>query len=386
MSGTEVVLWLSLALCVYPYALYPALLWIVSRARRRPVAKGTIRPAVTVLIPARDEADVIGEKLENTLALDYPADRLEVLVVSDGSTDGTEAIVQAVDDDRVRLLARPPRGKIAALNAGAARASGEILVFTDADIRLEPEGLARLVENFADPEVGGAVGVKSYRGAAGSGALGAGESLYWRFDTWQKLMESRVGSVFGADGALYALRRELYEPLEDPAQADDLALSARVALRGRRLVMEPAARSSEPAPVDRAKEFRRKIRITTHSVRALLGLGGGLVTNGFHSVALCSHKLLRYLVPFFLVALYGSTLALAGTHVLYTGLLIAQTLLYAAGVAGALLQGTEVGRWRILTIPYFVCFVNAAALLGVLSALGGRRETAWRSRGDREAP
>lgn len=386
MSGWELLFALSLAASVYPYFGYPALLWAVSRVRNRPVRKEPVRPTVTVIIPARDEVEIIEEKVENTLALQYPRDRLEILVVSDGSSDGTEAVVEQVSDERVRLLSLPPRGKAHALNVGAEEARNEILAFTDADIRAEPTSLARLVENFADDEVGGVCGNKRYRPPSAGDPTGVGEGLYWRFDMWQKRLESRVGSVFGADGALYAIRRELYVPIRDPAQADDLAISARVVSQGRRLVVEPEARTSEEAPADADAEFRRKVRIANQSFRALLGLGDQLWSGGFHSFALVSHKLLRYLLPFFLVPLYLSSLVLAGNHVLFTLLLVAQTLVYALGAAGWSLRRTGVGRWKVFAIPFFFCLANTAALVGVLAVARGRRRTWWTPRADTEAP
>lgn len=385
MSGAVLVFAASLGVCVYAYFGYPALLWLWSRFRDRPVRKEAVRPSVTVIVPARNEEEIIREKVRNTLDLDYPRERLEVLVVSDGSSDRTEAIVRSFDDPEVRLLALPPRGKAWALNVGASEARGEILAFTDADISLESDALARLVENFADPEVGGACGNKGYRPAFDGDATGTGEGIYWRFDKWQKRLESRVGSVFGADGALHALRRELYVPIEDPSQADDLAISARVVLQGRRLVYEPEARTSELAPGDASLEFRRKVRIANQTFRALVGLGRGLWTQGFYSFQLVSHKLLRYFVPFFLLLLFVSSLALAGTGPLFDAALAGQVGVYGLGAAGFLLRGRRAGRWKLFAVPFFFCLVNVGALLGVLGVLNGRRQLFWLSRGRVEA-
>ena len=389
MSAAEAVFVLCLAAVAYPYVGYPALLWLWSRFRTRPVRKGDVRPALTVVVPARNEAAVIGEKVANTLAQDYPRDRLEVLVVSDGSTDGTDEIVADFEDERVRLLPCPPLGKAHALNAGAEAARGEILAFTDADMRLVPGALARLVENFADPGVGGVSARRRYRmpqGGEATDSTGTGEGLYWRYETWLKRTESRVGSVFGADGGLYALRRELFVPLEEPAQADDLAISARVPGQGYRLVFEPDAVASDEAPADARAEFRRKVRIAAHSLRALRELGSGLWRNGFHSFALVSHKLLRYLVPLFLVGAFLSNLALLGGGMLYAATFAAQALLYGLAAAGHLLRETRAGGALPLMIPYFFCFTNLAAFLGILSVLVGRREVAWATRTDGEAP
>lgn len=370
----------SLAACAYPYFGYPAILWLHSRIRNRPVKKAPLRPSVTVIIPARDEEDLIGEKVCNTLQLEYPRDRLEVLVVSDGSTDRTEEIVRSFWDERVRLLPLPSCGKARALNVGAREAGGEILVFTDADIVLERDCLARLVENFADPEVGGVCGNKRYRPVTRGDATGTGEGLYWKFDKWQKRLESRGGSVFGADGALHAVRRELYVPIGNPSHADDLAISARVVLQGRRLVFEPGAVTSEEEPADAREEFQRKVRITNQSFRALLGLRRGLWSHGFYSLQLVSHKLLRYLVPFFLPPLFLTSLLLAGRGPTFAVLFGIQALVYGLGLAGFLLRGTRPGRWKVFAVPFFFCLVNVAALLGVLSVLNGKQQPVWATR------
>lgn len=380
MSGLLVVFTVSLLACAYPYLGYPAILRLRSWLRGRPVRKGSLQPAVTVIIPVHNEAKLIGDKVRNTLALRYPRDRLEVLVVSDGSSDETERIVRSFWTDRVRLISLPHSGKARALNVGASEATGEILAFTDADIELEPDSLARLVENFADPEVGGACGNKRYRPAVKGDATGTGEGLYWTFDKWQKRLESTSGSVFAADGALHAVRRDLYTSIRDASHADDIAISARVVLQGWRLIFEPCAVTWEDSPADARDEFRRKVRIANQSFRALLGLGRGLWSHGFYSVQLVSHKLLRYLVPFFLVPLFLSSLVLAAGGPFFQLVFGAQALVYGLAVAGFLLRRRRLGRWKPFAMPFFFGLVNAAALLGVLSVLKGRRQQTWATR------
>lgn len=384
MSALVLLFVFCLAAAAYPYFGYPGILWLWSLRRSRPVRRASVRPTVTVIIPARNEADLIRRKVQNTLDLRYPGDLLEILVVSDGSSDGTESIVASFEDERVRLLRLSPVGKARALNVGASEAKGEILAFTDADIELERDCLVRLVENFADPEVGGVCGNKLYRIATDGDATGTGEGLYWRYDKWQKRLESRVGNVFGADGALHAVRRHLYVPIRDPSVADDLAISSRVVLQGHRLVFEPDALTSEEAPGDASLELRRKVRIANQSFRALLGLGRDLWGRGFYSFQLVSHKLLRYLAPFFLVPLFVSSLLLSGTHPVFAAAFVGQASVYGLGAAGFLLRGTRPGRWKVLALPFYFCFVNVAALLGVLSVLDGRRQNVWVSRGRAE--
>ncbi|HVG06714.1 MAG TPA: glycosyltransferase family 2 protein [Thermoanaerobaculia bacterium] len=386
MTLSWAVFAVSLAASVYIYFGYPALIFLVSRLRPRPFRRGG-EPTVTVLIPVYNEEGMIEGKIANTLALDYPPDRLETLVVSDGSTDGTEAIVRRFASeagDSVRLLSISRSGKAFALNEGARAARGEILVLTDANTLLEPGSLRPLVDPFADPGVGGVCGNKKQRPPAGADTTAEGENLYWRWDKWQKALESRAGSIFAADGTLYAVRKDLYVPIADPAQADDIAISARIVLQGRRLLYEPRAVAWEEAPAEGREEFRRKVRVTNHSVRALWNLGRGLWTSGFYSVELLSHKFFRHLVPFFLIPLFLSNAVLAasatGGSPVFRILFAGQVLFYGLALAGFALRGTRLGRAKPFTVPYYFCLVNAAAFLGVLSILRGRRLRAWTPR------
>lgn len=373
--------WFCLAVCVYVYFGYPALLWMLSRIRPKPVRIGDAFPRVSIVVALHNEEAVIEEKIANCRALDYPGELLEVVFVSDGSTDRTEALVREAQDEMVRLVALERGGKARALNEGVAVASGEIIVFTDANNFLEADAIRKIVRNFADPDVGGVCGNKRLR-ARGGDATGEGENLYWRYDKWQKKLESRIGSIFAADGTLYAVRKSLYVPIEEPAQADDIAISTRVVLQGRRLVWEDDAVAWEDAPAEGRAEFRRKARVTNHSVRALLLLGSALFMHGFYSVELLSHKLLRHLVPFFLIPLLLSNGMLAAAQGgMYSFLLAGQLAFYLAALAGLVLRDTGLGKAKPFYVPYYFTLVNAAAFLGVLSIVGGKRHTVWSPRG-----
>jgi cellulose synthase/poly-beta-1,6-N-acetylglucosamine synthase-like glycosyltransferase len=378
MTLPVIVFATSLAICIYVYAGYPVLLYLLSRLRTQRVQRADIEPSVSIIIPVHNEASVIDAKLQNTFDLDYPSDRFEVVVVSDGSKDRTHTIVRRFN--RVRLVTLPRRGKVHALNHGVRRASGEVLVFTDANTLLTRSSLRALIRNFADPDVGGVCG--NYRIGSLEDATGRGESLYWRFEKWQKRLESRIGSVIGANGALYAIRKSLYQPIEDGDQADDLAISSRVVLQHRRLVFDRHAIAVENEPRDSKNELRRKIRVTHHSLRALLGLEGRLWRSGFYSFELVSHKLLRYLVPVFLLALYVSNVVIADAHPFFGFALLAQMTLYATAASAQLLQDSGLSDHRFLALPYYFCLVNAAALAGLVSVLRGQRMTAWTPRLD----
>ena len=380
MTLALVVFWVCLAVCVYIYFGYPALLWIVSRMRSRPVAEAEITPEMTFIIPAYNEERNIAAKIENTLGLDYPADKLQVLVVSNGSVDRTDEIVRGYTDPRVQLVVMPQPGKMEALNEGVRRASGEVLVFTDADFLLDHGTLREIARKFADPQVGGVCGARNTSVIREGDATGEGEGMYARWDKWQKVRESRIGSVFAADGLLYAIRRSLYIPITDPAQSDDMAISMRVVTQGYRLLYEPRASAYEKASVHASDEFVRKIRITNHSVSALLKLGAPLVTSGFYSVELLSHKLIRHFIAYFLIPLFVANLFLVRVSPFYVVALAGQLAIYGLALIGALLRDTAIGRARVFTVPYYFCFVNAAAFFGILTMFRKHKLTAWSTR------
>lgn len=380
MIAAKVVFWLCFAVCVYIYFGYPALLWIVSRFRSRPVRDGDVTPRATFVIAALNEEKNIAAKIENTLSLDYPAEQIEVLVVSNGSTDRTNAIVLGYTDPRVRLIALPQPGKMEALNEGSRQATGEILVFTDADFFLDHHTLRLMARKFADPEVGGVCGARNTSMAREGDASGEGEGMYARWDKWQKVRESRIGSVFAADGLLYAIRRDLYVPIADPAQADDMAISMRIPPQGYRLLYDANATAYEKATITASEEFRRKVRITNHSVSALLKLGAPLVTSGFYSLELWSHKLVRHFVAYFLIPMFVANVFLIRAGGIYALALLGQCVVYALALAGSLLRDRPLGRSRVFTVPYYFCFVNLAAFVGILNMLRRRKLTAWSTR------
>jgi cellulose synthase/poly-beta-1,6-N-acetylglucosamine synthase-like glycosyltransferase len=377
-----IIFWVCLAVCFYIYFGYPALLFALSRLRRRVVSHGGTVPAASIVIAVYNEEAVIQQKIENALSLEH-AGELEVIIASDGSNDRTVDIVRRFGD-RVRVLELERAGKAFALNAAALAARGDVLVFTDANVLLDSEALSHLLEPFSDPAVGGVCGNKKFRIRSGGDTTEMGENLYVRYDQWQKKLESEIGSVFAADGMLYAVRKSLFVPIADPAQADDIAISTRVVLQGSRLLYEPRAIAWEEAPAEGREEFRRKIRVTNHSVRALLNLGSRLWTSGFYSVELLSHKLIRHFIALFLIPLFVSNAVLATQSRFFALMLLLQVVFYLLAVSGAMLRGTPAGRLKLLSIPYYFCLVNAAAFLGLLSILRKERLKAWTPRGGLE--
>jgi cellulose synthase/poly-beta-1,6-N-acetylglucosamine synthase-like glycosyltransferase len=375
-----------LAVCVWVYCGYPLFLIVLGWLHPRPIRRAFRPASVSVIVVAHDEEEVIATKVDNTLRLDYPRNALEIIIACDGCKDETAARARRAAAGCASVLELPRCGKALALNAAVQQSRGEILVLTDANTMLGAGSLKVLLEPFSDPEVGGVCGNQKHRRPRSGSRTGHGESSYWRFDKWIKSLESRCGSTVAADGALYALRRDLFVPITEPAQADDMAISMRVVLRGARLVYEPRAVAFEDPPGSSRDEFRRKIRVTNHSLRALLNLGPRLWSSGLYSLELLSHKLLRHLVPLFLVGLALASGALALSSPLLGVLATLQAIFYSAAGLAWVARGTIPARWRLLTMPYYFCVANGAALVGICTLLAGRRASIWTPRRGIDCP
>ena len=379
MTAPALTLWACLAVCLYVYFGYPLLVMLLGTLHQRPVRAGDVTPGVSVIIAAHNEAPIIAEKLENMLGADYPAGRMEILVASDGSTDATEAIVRRFASRGVRLLALPRCGKLQALNQAAAQARNEVLVFTDANAFFAPDALRHLVRSFADPEVGGVCGNKQYWWTNTGNGTSEGESLYWTYDKRLKDWESRLGSIVAADGAIYAIRARLFVPMTELAQADDFAISARVVVQGFRLVFDPEAIAYERTRTSSGPEFWRKVRVTNHSMRGILNVHDALKPwrYGWYAIELLSHKVLRHLVPWFLLIALASNAALARGSRVYQVLLAGQLLFYGSAAIGYALRRSPWGRQKPFYAPLYFCLANAAAFIGVLSLFRGTRIATW---------
>jgi cellulose synthase/poly-beta-1,6-N-acetylglucosamine synthase-like glycosyltransferase len=367
----------SFALIVYVYAIYPALLHAGALGRPRAWKRGIANPPLlTVIVPAHNEEASISAKIENLLASDYPRDRLEILVGSDGSSDRTEELVRHYERDGVSLVSFPQQhGKSAIQNGLAALAGGEILVFTDADCLFTPGTLCALIDNFADAAVGLVTARPVFENSGETGVT-HNEGIYLRYETWLREKESERGLLALASGSLFAMRRQLWQPL-DPAVGDDFALPLRVARAGFRNLLEPrAVVSTRLTQIDPRSMFRMKIRIIAKDFRALLANSALLdpFRYGATAVALCSHKLLRWFIPYFLIALCVSNVWLVRAP-FFRACFAAQIAFYALAVAGVVLRDGM--RTPIVTVPASFCIVNAAALFGTLSCLCGRTFSRW---------
>jgi glycosyltransferase involved in cell wall biosynthesis len=337
-----------------------------------------ITPSVTMVLAAYNEAASIGPKLENVLSLDYPSERMNVVVASDGSNDGTDEIVRRYEGPRVRLLSLNRCGKAAALNAAAAAAGGEILVFSDANSMYAPDSLRALVRPFADPLVGGVAGDQRYVAEGRGDAITSGEQSYWNLDRMLKTAESRAGNVISATGAIYAVRRSLFRPVPDGV-TDDFFTSTGVISQGYRLVFAPDAVAFEPVAGTAELEFGRKVRVITRGLRGVLVRRDLLDprNHGFYAVQLLSHKLLRRIMVFPL-AVAGATSPLLWRHGrIYRVATLLQGGLYGFGAAGILLARKPLGRRKPFVLPAFFCFVNLAALRATWNVVRGRRIDRW---------
>lgn len=374
----RIVFWALSGIVGWTYVGFPLLVLARGRWSRRPIQAADITPSVSIVIAAHNEAAAIGRRIANLLELDYPARQLEIIVASDGSTDATVAIASAADPTRVRILDLDRVGKAAALNAAVATATGEILVFSDANSEFASDAVRQLIRPFADPLVGGVAGDQRYRSDASDAARGAGERQYWDIDRRLKRAESAAGSVISATGAIYAIRSELFEQVATGA-TDDFITSTSVIAQGRRLVFAEDAIAYEPVARDDRAEFGRKVRIMTRGLRGVVMRRALLDPRryGFYAVQLTTHKLLRRLVAFPLlgVALVAPTLWNAGP--IYRLATVAQAAAYGLAALGLALADRPIGRHRSLAIPAFFVTANVAAMHAVANLVRGRRIDRW---------
>jgi len=371
----EVLFWIAAGLVAYTYAGYPLLLAAMRAIFRRPVERRPIEPPpfVSILVPAYNESRVIAEKIRNVLAIDYPADRYELVVACDGPSDGTSDIVRSMADGaRVRaFIFEQNRGKLHVLNDVVPQLRGEIVAFSDASSMLEPEAIRRLVANFADERVGAASGV--YRVQKKDAAqLGRQEDFYWKYETFLKKQEAAIGSILGAHGSLYAIRRDLYPFPRPDTINDDYVIPLRIVQRGFRVAYEPGAVAHEEA--HEMGGFGRRVRIMAGNVEQLREIGPLLwPPRPLMLFFFLSHKAARLVVPAALVVAAIANLALLDRPV-YRALAVLQLAFYALVALGGFVQL----RPKILRLPYYFCMINAAVLVGAYHVLRGRHTLRWK--------
>jgi cellulose synthase/poly-beta-1,6-N-acetylglucosamine synthase-like glycosyltransferase len=376
-----ILFWASLGLIVYAYLVFPLLVVLRGILWRKPYKSEDVDPLpfVSVIIAAYNEEKEIGEKLNNILALDYPKERLEVVIASDGSTDRTDAIVQGYEERGIKLLSLPRLGKAGALNAAVAASKGEILVLSDANSIYKSDALRAIVRPFADQQVGGVAGNQVYLKKKEANIVGAGERSYWDFDRIMKQFESSAGNTISATGAIYAIRRSLFEPVQEGV-TDDFFTSTSVIAMGYRLVFAPDAIAYESVAGTSKTEFGRKVRVSTRGLRAVFIARRQLLNPfryGFYAIQLLSHKALRRLVvfPLLLLLLVNPFLWNAGWF--YQLTMFGQLAFYGLAVLGFLLDGTRLGRLKLFTLPFYFCLVNFAVLIATLNIIRGQQIKRW---------
>lgn len=386
MTATFWIALLGIGLPVYSYIGFPVLLfllasvvqmgrdayYLVSRSERRRRSKHV--PRVTLVIAAYNEEKVIERTLTTCLALDYPRDSLEILVGSDGSADRTEEIVRQFEDRGVRLLAfRERRGKLSVLKDTVAQATGEVLVFSDANTLLQPDALRRIVRHFNNPAIGAVCGELRFYSPDGARK---DEGLYWRYEQILKMLESRLDSTLGANGALYAMRRDSFPALPARLITDDFVIPLRVRSTGRRVIYDPEAVALEEAPSGLHDEFKRRVRIGAGNWQALWYCRDLLLPwKGFVSFAFWSHKVLRWFAPFCLLAgLIANAFLLSSRF--WQVVLALQVAFYGAAAAGYLLSKLHLPAGPLRIVHYFVT-INLALGIGMARGLLGRQKAAW---------
>lgn len=368
-----VLFWASLFLLVYAYLGYPLLLWALARLKPRDVRKNKIHPSVSVIVAARNEADKIRSKIENTLGLDYPADRLEIIVASDASDDGTDDIVQAYANQGVRLVRAPHRGgKEFVQGLAVAAAKGDVLVFTDAATMLEPNAIGRLVENFADRSVGAVSTEDLVVDAAG---VPTGEGIYVKYEMWVRRLESQFYSLVGLSGSCFAIRKELCSEWSSGLASDFMAalLSAR---KGYRAVVDPSVRGRFPTVILPGLEIQRRIRTFLRGIRVLMANLDMVNPFAFgrFTFQLVSHKLFRFLAPFpVLTALGTSGLLMAEQP--YRVFFWMQMSFYTVGMIGGFVSTLQ--RNRLVRVASYFTMVQWAMLVAWYKFVRGQHQTTW---------
>jgi cellulose synthase/poly-beta-1,6-N-acetylglucosamine synthase-like glycosyltransferase len=374
--------WSLLAMIVaaaYPIVGYPLVLSAIALLRPRPVRRGGWTPSVTILVPAYNEAACIAGTIENKLALDYPAERLEITVISDASEDGTDDIVRRYADRRVKLLRTAVRqGKAAALNEAIRHANGEIVVFSDANSTFAVDAVRRMVENFTDPRVGYVTGNLQY--LHGEEASGRGSGAYMRYENWLRRIETRVDSVIGVNGGVDAMRRRLYAAV--PAdQITDFVLPLRVIAAGFRVVFDERVHSSERANQELGSEFRMRVRVALRALRGLVYMRQALNVVRAPLPAFCifSHKILRYLSFLFLAGALIINAILAARNPSYIPLLLLQVAFYALALLG-LTRNLPGALRRLTALPTYFLVSNVAFGIAALRFARGDVVATWRPR------
>jgi len=367
----------SIAIILYAYVLYPAIIVVWAGLRPRRVEKRYRQVPVSVIIAARNEEKNVTARLENLLAQEYPPDLLEIIVISDGSEDRTAELARLFTPNGVKVIeCSSPVGKAAALNIGVASASHDIIVFADARQRFSQNAIAELVSAFHDERVGAVSGELILLAGDETGEVHDGVGLYWKYEKLIRRSESAVGSVVGATGSIYAVRRSLFVPLAPHTLLDDFLVPMRIVLAGYRVIFIRAARAFDLTSATAAREFSRKVRTLAGNYQAMV-MEPRLLSARHNPVLFqfVSHKVLRLLVPYFCVTAWVSSALLTGSF--FAAAFALQTLFYTLGILNLTPLRAARGAW-LFRVPWTFMVLNAAAVMGLWVFVTRQERMVWR--------
>ncbi len=378
MDAHSFVFWTALILLAYVHVGYPVAVWLRAAVRPRSHVRRPLEPIVTVIVVAYNEAERIRTRLENLLALDYPSDKLEILLASDGSTDATVARAREYEQAGVRVrMFHTRRGKGAVLNDVVPHARGEIIVLADARQTFDRGAVRALVANFADPAVGAVSGELMMAPQPSGATVGKGVCFYWRYEKFIRRHESRVGSTVGATGAIYAIRRDLFEPVPEDTILDDVVIPLRIVRAGYRVLFEPEARAYDGASVSTRQEYVRKVRTIAGTFQLLVR--EAWVFDPFRNAVwfeTISHKALRLTMPILQLFVLITNFGLASGPPVYRWMLAAQVVFYVAALEAYLHRQTRRPVF-LLTVPYTICLLSWATIVGFVLFITHRQTPRW---------
>ncbi len=377
MSLVKITFWTSLFFIVYSYFIYPLILLALGRSREKePLKPSDPVPSVSIIVAAYNEESVIRLRIENLLMLEYPKDKLEIIIASDGSSDKTAAIAREFEAKGVVVYGyEARRGKVNVLNATVPKAKGDVIVFSDANTFFKYDTVSKLVRRFQDKKVGCVCGLLQFTTAAGSTSAHL-ESVYWRYETFLKIMEGSFGALLGANGALYAIRKDLFFQCPPDTIIEDFVIPMKILERGFKVVYDKEAVALEDAAKHLIQEKKRRIRIGAGDFQSI-GLLGSMLNplRGFPSFAFWSHKILRWFTPFFMLFAFAANVLLLEMP-FFKAVFVAQCAFYGLALLG---QALSWGGIKVKTLNLFYYFVsmNLALFLGFLNYISRTHTVKW---------
>jgi len=379
-----VLFWVSLFLIFYAYVGYPVLITLLSLLVNNKVKQKNIEPFVTLLITAFNEEKDIAQKIENSLALDYPKDKFEIVVASDGSTDATDEIVKGFEKNETGVPVVLHRvegrvGKTATQNSAARICQGEIIVFSDAASMYDRNAIRALVRNYADPAVGAVSGMYTYEVVEGA-STGLATKIFWNLENFIKSRQTKIKTITGCCGCIYSLRKELYTDL--PATIiSDLVEPLMILRKGYRIAFESEANAQEETAGKSTDEFKMRIRVIVRGMNGMLFVKDLFNPRKYPFIAfqLISHKLLRWIVPAFAIIAFISNAFLFGTHIFYSLVFLGQVLFYGLAIAGFFMEKKGIHKIYFY-LPLYFCTVNLASLISIFKVMRRENIVTWETK------